>query len=134
MTPDTAGRLFGAILFLTVVALPADSITAGKYTGKWQGDSGAGGDFVLTLSASPGSWTAEVSFTMGGQNVPCKVSALTVDGAKVHVVYTFDLLGAKLESTIDGERTGAKLSGKYRTRNVDGGAAVDQGTWEASAG
>jgi hypothetical protein len=123
-------RLFAVALLLAA----ADPVTPGKYTGKWQGDSGAGGEFVLTLSGGGGGWKAEVSFTMGDQSVPCKVSALSVDGAKVHVVYTFDLLGAKLESTIDGERAGAKLSGKYRTRNVDGGAAVDQGTWEASAG
>ena len=69
---------------------------------------------------------------MGDQNVQCNVTALSVEGSKVHVVYTFDLLGAKLESTIDGERSGAKLSGKYRTRNVADSSAVDQGTWEAS--
>jgi hypothetical protein len=51
----------------------------------------------------------------------------------VHVVYTFDLLGTKLESTIDGERTGGKLTGKYQTRSVTDGSAVDRGTWEAAA-
>ena len=61
------------------------------------------------------------------KSVPCNVTAISVDGAKVHVVYTFDLLGMKLESTIDGERAGAKLSGKYRTRSVEDTAAVDQG-------
>jgi hypothetical protein len=114
-------------------AFAADPIDAGKYTGKWQGDSGAGGGFVLQLSTNGGPWKAEVSFTMGEQNVPCEVTALSVDGAKVHVVYTFDLLGMKLESTIDGERTGARLTGKYHTRNLSEGSAVDQGTWEASA-
>jgi hypothetical protein len=128
-------RFLPAIILIAAAALAADPIAAGKYTGKWQGDSGAGGDFVLTLTrAGGGPWKAEVSFTMGDQSVPCSVSALSVDGAKVHVVYTFDLLGAKLESTIDGERTGAKLSGKYRTRNAGDSSAVDQGTWEASAG
>ena len=114
-------------------ASAADPITAGKYAGKWQGESGAAGDFQLTLALAGGQWKAEVSFTMGDQNVPCKVSALSVNGANVHVVYTFDLLGTKLESTIDGERTGAKLAGKYRTRSVADSAAVDQGTWDASS-
>jgi hypothetical protein len=125
-------RLLPAILFIAT-AFAADPIAAGKYVGKWQGDSGAGGGFVLQLSSNGGSWKAEVSFTMGEQNVRCEVTALSVDGAKVHVVYTFDLLGMKLESTIDGERTGAKLTGKYHTRNLSEGSAVDQGAWEASA-
>ena len=126
-------RLLAAMVLLSAAAMAADPITAGKYTGKWQGESGAGGEFVLTLTRAGASWKADVSFTMADQNVPCNVSALSVDGAKVHVVYTFELLGARLESTIDGERAGAKLSGKYRTRSVEDSAAVDQGAWEASA-
>jgi hypothetical protein len=126
-------RLLPAVVLLAATALAADPVTAGKYSGKWQGDSGAAGEFKLALTGSGGSWKAEVSFTMGDQSVPCKVTALSVEGAKVHVVYTFDLLGNNLESTIDGERAGAKLSGKYRTRSVADNSAVDQGTWEASA-
>jgi|SRR5689334_12593276 hypothetical protein len=125
-------RIFPAVLLLAATALAADPITAGKYTGKWQGDSGAGGDFVLTLIANASSWKADVSFSMADQKVPCTVTSLNVDGSRLHVVYTFELLGNKLESTIDGERSGNKVSGKYSTRSVEGGAAVDQGTWEAS--
>src|SRR5438477_149985 len=125
-------RLLAAMVLLSAAAMAADPITAGKYTGKWQGESGSGGEFVLTMTRAGGSWKAEVSFTMADQSVPCNVTAISVDGAKVHVVYTFDLLGMKLESTIDGVRAGAKLSGKYRTRSVEDTAAVDQGTWEAS--
>jgi len=126
-------RLLLGILLAATLISAADPITAGRYEGKWQGESGAGGDFQLILtSAGAGQWNAEVSFKMGDQDVKCNVSALTVEGAKLHVVYTFDLLGAKLESTIDGERTGAKDSGKYRTRSVADNAAVDQGTWDAS--
>src|SRR4051812_35053861 len=121
-------RLLPAILIAALLSLAADPVTAGKYTGKWQGESGQAGDLVLKLAGGAGSWKAEVTFTLGDQNVPCKVSDLAVDGAKVHVVYTFDLLGTVLESTIDGERSGAKVSGKYRTRNVSDKSAVDQGT------
>jgi hypothetical protein len=42
-------------------------------------------------------------------------------------------MGARLESTIDGERSSGKISGKYHTRNVADGSPVDQGAWEASA-
>jgi hypothetical protein len=123
---------FLAALILATLALTAEPITAGKYTGKWQGESGAAGEFQLTISGAAGSWKADVSFTMADQNVPCKVTALTIEGSKVHVVYNFDLLGNKLESTIDGDRAGPKLSGQYRTRNVADSAPVDQGTWEAN--
>jgi hypothetical protein len=126
-------RLLLGILLAVTLASAADPITAGKYVGKWQGESGAGGDFQLILTSSGADqWKIEVSFTMGDQHVPCKVSALSVAGSKLHVVYTFDLLGTKLESTIDGERSGAKVSGTYRTRSVADSAAVDQGTWDAS--
>ena len=126
-------RLLLAFLLAAAITSAADPIAPGKYTGKWQGESGASGDFTLTL-ASPGAgqWKAEVSFKMGDQEVPCNVTAVLVDGSKLHVVYTFDLLGTKLESTIDGDRTGAKVSGKYRTRSVADNAPVDQGTWDAS--
>lgn len=113
--------------------MPADPVTAGKYSGKWEGSSGASGEFLLSLAKSGGDWKAQVSFTMGSEKVNCSVTSLSVDGAKVHLVYTFDLLGTKLESTIDGERSGAKLSGKYRTRSVADNSQVDQGAWEASA-
>src|SRR5438045_2911767 len=94
------------ILLTAATCFAGDPITPGKYTGKWQGESGASGDFQLTLaSAVAGQWKAEVSFKMGDQDVKCKVSALSVEGAKIHVVYTFDLLGQNLESTIDGERS-----------------------------
>ena len=126
--------MFTALVWaVTAVAAAADPVTAGKYSGKWQGSSGAAGDFVLSLAQSSGAWKAEVFFTIGGEKVNCSVTSLAVEGAKVHVVYTFDLLGMKLESTIDGERSGAKLEGRYRTRSVADSNPVDQGTWEASA-
>lgn len=113
------------------MAAAHDPVTAGKYTGKWQGASGAAGDFILSLARDGDTWKAQVSFTMGAENVNCTVTSLSVDRAKVRVVYTFDLLGMKLESTIEGERGGAKLSGKYRTRSVSDNSPVDQGNWEA---
>ena len=106
---------------------------AGKYTGTWTGAQSSGAIKVALTQGEKGAWSADVSFTLGDQDVKCKVSALSVEGAKIHVVYTFDLLGQNLESTIDGERSGAKLSGQYRTRTVADSAPVDQGTWDASS-
>jgi hypothetical protein len=123
-------RLLLAIL-LAGAGFAADPITPGKYSGKWQG-AAAGGDFLMTISRDAGAWKADVSFRMGDDQVKCTVTALSIEGSTIHVVYTFDLMGNKLESTIDGERAGAKLSGKYKTRAPESNAAVDQGTWEAS--
>jgi hypothetical protein len=121
-----------AALALPIAAL-AEPITAGTYVGRWEGVSGASGDFHLALaSGTDGDWKADISFGMGGQEVKCKVTALTIDGSKIHAVYTFDLQGVNLESTIDGERSGNKLSGKYRTRVVADNSAVDEGSWDAS--
>jgi hypothetical protein len=124
-------RLLLATLLIAAVAPAADTIGPGKYTGKWQG-AAAGGDFQMTLSRDGGAWKADVSFNMGSDKVKCTVIALTVEGSKIHVVYTFDLMGNKLESTIDGELSGGKLTGNYHTRAPESNAAVDQGTWEAS--
>jgi hypothetical protein len=130
---STNMRVLLAFLFAALIAPAADPVTAGKYTGKWEGASGAAGDFVLTLARNGDAWKAEVSFTMGTEKVNCNVTSLTVDGARVRVVYTFDLLGMKLESTIEGERSGAKVAGKYRTRSLADNSPVDQGNWEASS-
>jgi hypothetical protein len=122
-----------AVALAPPVAAAAESITAGTYVGHWEGVSGASGDFHLALaSGTAGDWKADISFGMGGQEVKCKVTALTIDGAKIHAVYTFDLQGVTLESTIDGQRSGNKLSGKYRTRVVADNSAVDEGDWDAS--
>ena len=119
--------------FLCVAVLSAaEPITPGKYSGTWEGSAGASGQLLFSVAQKAGVWKAEVSFTMGSEKVNCDVTALRVEGATIHVVYTFELLGMKLESTIDGERSGGKITGKYRTRSVADSAPVDQGTWEAS--
>ncbi len=125
-----------ALLALLLIALPlaADPLAAGKYTGKWEGTSGGSGDFHMTLaSAEADKWTAEVKFTLGGQEVKCTVKSISVADSKLRVVYAFDLQGNALESTVEGELNGKKLGGKYKTRVVADGSAVDEGTWETTA-
>ncbi len=125
-------RIFAGLVFC--LALAADPIGARKYSGKWEGASGGSGDFLMTLMpADDGKWSGQISFTLGGQDVKCTVTALKVDGSKIHAVYTFDLQGTGLESTIDGEFTGKKLGGTYKTRTTGDGTAVDEGTWETTA-
>ncbi len=123
------------LIALLAAALPlaAESVTAGKYSGKWEGASGASGDFHITLTSAGDTWSADVNFGLGGQDVKCKVKSVSVDGSKIRVVYSFDLQGTELESTIEGERSDKGLGGKYTTRTTGDGSAVDEGTWQTTA-
>ena len=126
-------RLAILALFTIPFALAADPLAAGKYSGKWEGSSGGSGEFRMTLASADAKWTADIVFTLGGQEVKCTVKSFTVDGANLHGVYSFDLQGNVLESTIDGELSGKKLAGKYTTRAAGDGSPVDEGTWETTA-
>lgn len=108
-----------------------DKLAAGTYKGTYNGGAG-GGDFHLTLKpGAGGAFTAEVGFTIMGEEVPGKITSLKVDGAKIEMVYDFDLQGAKLQSAAKGTLTGKTLEGTYTT-SADG-SAVDQGTWKTTA-
>ena len=120
-----------AILTLAALAAVAEPVTSGKYLGKWEGGS-ASGDMRLSMQQADGQWTATVSFTIAGQEVPCTVKLINVEGEKLKVVYSFDIQGNRLESTIEGVMKGAKLSGKYVTRPVGDATEVDRGTWETT--
>jgi len=114
------------------VSSAADALAAGKYAGKWEGSS-ASGEFRMTLtSTSEGKWSADIVFTLQGQEVKCTVKSLTVAGSKLKAVYSFDLQGYDLESTIEGELSGNQLGGKYTTHAGDG-TQVDEGTWQTTA-
>ena len=121
-------------MFLACVCLAEDAIPAGAYTGKWDGNSGASGEFRITLAPDgSGKLTPAVVFTIGGEEVKTKVTSFKLDGARIQVVYTFELQGNSGESTVDGERKGDALAGKYHTRLLPDGGAIDEGTWTASA-
>ena len=108
---------------------------AGTYKGTYSGSSGASGDFVVSLTqADNGEWKSEVTFTLGGQDVKTKITSLKVDGAKVKIVYEFDLQGTVLESTVTGELNEGTLGGDYHTKVVADGSAVDEGSWKAALG
>jgi hypothetical protein len=55
-----------------------------------------------------------------------------VEQSKLEVAYDFDLLGNTLRSRITGEWNGKAFDGKYQTTAVEGGAAVDDGMWNAA--
>jgi hypothetical protein len=107
---------------------------AGSFKGTYSGSSGASGDITVTLTQSDsGDWKSEVTFTLGGDLVKTKITSLKVEGSKLRVVYTFDLQGTVLESTVTGELKEGSLGGDYHTKAVADGSAVDDGTWKATA-
>ena len=122
----------------TVVTVPIFMLLgaglAGSFKGTYSGSSGASGDITVTLTQSDsGEWKSEVTFTLGGDTVKTKITSLKVDGSKLRVVYTFDLQGTVLESTVTGELKEGTLAGDYHTKALADGSAVDDGTWKATA-
>jgi len=122
------------LLILTLCAAILFSAgIAGTYKGTFSGSSGASGDISVTLTQTgEGGWKSEVTFGLGGDTVKTKVTSVKVDGAKVTVVYTFDLQGTVLESTVTGELKDGAIAGDYHTKSVGDGSAVDDGTWKAT--
>lgn len=123
-----------AILFATVASVfsAAAADFAGTYKGTWTGGQ-ADGEITMTLrSADDGAAKADVSFTIAGQNVKCNVTSFNVDGAKIDIVYEFDLGDVKLQSTVTGQLSGKTLEGTYKTKSLGDGSAVDEGTWKAA--
>jgi len=126
------GKLLAVALLAVGISAAADALAAGKYAGKWEGST-ASGEFRMTLTSAPeGKWSADIMFTLDGQPVKCAVKSLAVSGSKLKAVYSFELQGYDLESTIEGELSGDKLGGKYTTHTGDG-TQVDEGTWQTTA-
>ncbi len=112
-----------AALLLAAAIVFAQSIS-GAYKGTWSGGNG-GGDFHLTVKSPT---NAEVGFTLEGQEVPCKITSLKIDGSSIEMVYEFDLQGNKLQSAVKGTLQGKTLGGTYKT--TAGDSQVDEGTWK----
>jgi hypothetical protein len=108
-----------------------DTIAAGRYNGQWTGASGGGDIHVVFRANGEGKLTPEVGFTLGGQDVACKVLSFKTDGAKFTMVYEFDAQGTILQSATEATVKGKTIEGTYKTSAGD--QAVDSGTWKATA-
>jgi hypothetical protein len=120
-----------ALTFFVAMTVLVAADLAGTYKGSYSGSAGASGAFQITLAQSGSDWKAEVTFNLG-DDVKAKVTSVQVDGAKIKVVYQFDLQGATLESTATAELKGDKFDGTYTTKSIPDGSPVDQGTWNAT--
>jgi hypothetical protein len=112
-------------------ALAEDPIL-GNYVGDWSGASGAGGKFKLSVAQDSGKPKCTVSFEYAGQEVATNVTLCKIEERKIEAQYDFDLGGNRLQSTIRGDRKGSALEGKYQTKALDSGSAVDEGDWKAA--
>lgn len=122
-----------ALFFAAWLCFAAD--VAGTYKGTWSGGAASGEIRMKLDSAGNGTWNADVVFTLGTDEVKTKVTSVKVDGAKVEVVYQFDLQGNTLESTATGQVTDKTLEGAYKTKAVADGSPVDEeGTLESQCG
>lgn len=123
-----------AILGLCAVALLAagqEKIAPGTYKGEWSGAT-ASGEIHLTLKADAGgALTPEIGFTLGGEEIKCKVISFKADGARISLVYEFDAQGTLLQSAAEATAKGKTIEGTYKT--TAGDQAVDSGTWKAVA-
>lgn len=121
-----ATLLLTGLLFSALLAAQ-DTIAAGTYKGQWNGANG-GGDIHITFRDGA---TPEIGFTLGGQEITCKVLSFKADGAKFKLVYEFDAQGTLLQSATEATANGKTIEGAYKT--TAGDQAVDAGTWKATA-
>jgi hypothetical protein len=122
--------LLACAFVFTLSAAGAD--LAGTYKGTWSGNTG-GGEFTLILNSSSGAEpNGQVSFTLDGQPVKCKVTSLKIDGLKIEITYTFEFDESELQSAMTGSIDGGKLEGNYKTKQLSDGSPVDEGTCKAS--
>jgi hypothetical protein len=120
-----------ALLLLSSLALALPG-PGGQYSGTWTGMNSDGTiKIVLGPAQDRGEWTADVSFTLGDQEVKCKTVRVKLDGAKLDLAYEFNISGLQATSTVVGQFDGAKLEGTYSTKSSEG-AAVDQGTFKTA--
>ena len=127
-------RTLALTVACAAICLASDDITAGTYSGKWEGNSGAGGDFRIVLTADgSGGLKPEVTFTIGADEVKPTVTSFEINGSKIKLVYAYEIQGNKLESAAEGERKGDSLEGKYRARLLPDAGVIDEGTWRATS-
>jgi len=126
-------RLVFSILFsIFSLCVLAEEAIQGNYAGDWSGASGAGGAFKLSIVTDSGKSKCTVTFSYAGEQVETNVTLCKTEGPKIEAQYDFDLGGNRLQSTIQGSRKANGLEGKYQTKALAYGSAVDEGNWKAA--
>ena len=119
------------VLFL-LASLSLTAAEERRFTGNWSSDnSGTSGSIKMSLKSTPED--SEVSFTLSGYDVKTKVKTLKMEDGRLEMSYEFDLQGNKLLSTITASIDADKLDGKYSTKALADGSAVDSGVVKGAA-
>ena len=119
--------LIAAALLFSALLAAQNTIAAGTYKGQWNGANGGGDIHITFRDGSP----PQIGFTLGGEEITCKVLSFKADGAKFKLVYEFDAQGTLLQSATDAAVKGKTIEGAYKTPAGD--QRVDGGTWKATA-
>lgn len=123
-------------LLLVWIAQAADRDLAGRFAGEWKSNnSGVSGQLRMSLEPSTGgTWKCEVNFTLEGEEVMTTMRSVRIEQSKLDVSYDFTVQGTSLRSRITGTWNGKAFDGHYQTTAVEGGNAIDDGTWSAARG
>jgi hypothetical protein len=124
-------RACASMLLLAGMLAGQDVLVQATYKGQWTGAGGSGDIHVTFRDGGDGKLTPEVGFTLGGQDVTCKLLSFKPDGDKFTMVYEFDAQGTLLQSATEATVRGKTIVGTYKT--TAGDQAVDSGTWKATA-
>ncbi len=130
-------RAMHPVTLLVLFALPLMSTGgdhAGRYAGEWK-SNGAGGSGTIRMSLQPqadATWKCEVSFNFQGDDVKTTIHSCKVDQSTLEASYDFELENTPLRCKITGQWNGKAFEGKYETATVDGGEAIDDGSWNAA--
>jgi hypothetical protein len=123
-------RLAVCLAFLLIATAVAEPGLAGKYVGEWKSSGSNGGAIRFTLDGPHAEiWHADLTFVLGGAEVPTVMRDVKVKVSNIDLTYDFDTQGATLRSHVTGDWDGAAFKGKYET--TAGGTPVDSGTWTA---
>jgi hypothetical protein len=117
------------VLLALLASFCSIAVAADSFSGKWSSSQSDAGGTIQIQVAEP----ASVSFTFGGEEVKTKMLTVKKDGSLIELRYEFNLMGGKLVSTLTGKLTGDKFEGKYQTTPAEGGGAVDNGEFAATA-
>jgi hypothetical protein len=125
-------RIFRSMMVfgLAMLLLGEDTFGPGTYKGEWHGGTASGAIHITFRNDRTGGLTPEVGFTLGDQDVVCKVLSFKTDGMKFRLVYEFDAQDTLLQSATDATVKGKTIEGTYKT--TAGDQEVDTGTWKAT--
>lgn len=120
------------VAFLSSLVIAAEKSVvpalAGSYVGTWKGPSDTHGDLRFTLKQEASQWTAEAVFTYENIDVPTKMKSVTIDAAKIVMIFDWKIEDSPGQSTLTGEFADGKLSGTYRTQSE----TPSSGTWSVT--